>query len=122
MFCGLVLSDEELQRAAARREARNTAATSGWKVMPQRGGPGGQRARLQALHAARRTTQATAVRNPFALLSEPAAAASSASGARRGVGGNKGETVNMVSESSDETHTTHTHNTPHAQTVTATIA
>ena len=113
MFCGLVLSDEEVERAAARREARSQVSTGGWKVTPQRGAPGGQKARLQALHQARRTTQTVAIRNSFALLSKPAAAASSASGARRGDGGKAGEKVEVVREFPDETHTTHTHTQHH---------
>ena len=95
VFCGTITTDDGEGR---------------WNVVPGRQ-RGNQKARLQAMLAARRSaaersTQAMAVRNPFALLSEPAAAATSSSGVRRGAGGNSGETV---SESIGKTTHTNTH-------------
>ena len=77
VFCGTITTDDGESR---------------WNVVPGRQ-RGNQKARLQAMLAARRTTQAAAIRNPFALLSEPAAAAISSSGVRRGAGGSSGEKV-----------------------------
>ena len=92
VFCGTITTDDGEGR---------------WNVVPGRQ-RGNQKARLQAMLAARRTTQTMAIRNPSALPSKPAAAATSSSGARRGDGGTAGEKVEKVNESIGKTTHTNT--------------